>query len=484
MRLSGWLLLCWAVWGSVGAAAERRPDERPNLILILVDDLGKEWVSCYGADGVETPHIDAIARGGMRFENAYSMPQCTPSRLALLTGQYPYRNGWVNHWDVPRWGAGCHFDPAQYPAVLGRALRRLGYATAVAGKWQIDDFRVEPRGLDSAGFDQWCMWTGGEGGNPASHARYWDPYVVRHDAPASTRQGAFGPDLYHRFVLDFITAHREQPFFVYYSMTLVHTPLVATPAEPDAQGKLAKHVAMVRYMDALVGQLNAHLRTLELEEQTIVLWTTDNGTNRAITGSIDGRRVPGGKAQTTENGINAPLIAYGPTRIPAGVASEALVDFTDFLPTLVDLAGGSVSPEAVDGCSFAAVLRGEAAASERDWILAMGGQNNAAVTEAGVQNEWVFRDRVFRNERFKAFVDTDRQVVKLVDLVRDPGERENLLGDPPPQSVAFLQSVREAVAAMPEKDADPRYTPNPAQSWDRPVTEPADRWKRGVADGG
>ncbi len=92
-----------------GAAALTRrsawadPAERPpNILFILVDDLGKEWVSCYGAEDIATPHIDALAAGGMRFENAYSMPQCTPSRVSLLTGQYPWRTGWVNHWDVPR----------------------------------------------------------------------------------------------------------------------------------------------------------------------------------------------------------------------------------------------------------------------------------------------------------------------------------------------------------------------------------------------
>lgn len=119
----------------VGASSD---DPRPNILLILVDDLGKEWIGCEGAEEIETPRIDALASGGMRFENAYAMPQCTPTRLTLLTGQYPFRHGWTNHWDVPRFGCGAHFDPDQN-ASIARVLRDSGYATAAAagGRWYI-----------------------------------------------------------------------------------------------------------------------------------------------------------------------------------------------------------------------------------------------------------------------------------------------------------------------------------------------------------
>src|SRR5690606_6178579 len=90
----------------------------PNILFILVDDLGKEWISSYGAEDIITPNIDALAKSGMQFNNVYSMPQCTPTRIALLTGQYPFRNGWVNHWDVPRWGGGAHFDETVNPSLV------------------------------------------------------------------------------------------------------------------------------------------------------------------------------------------------------------------------------------------------------------------------------------------------------------------------------------------------------------------------------
>lgn len=471
-------------------------DEQPNVVLVLVDDLGKEWISGFGADEIQTPRLDAMAREGLVLNSVYSMPQCTPSRIALLTGQYPYRNGWVNHWDVPRWGAGCHFDPSRYPTVLGKAMRDAGYATAIAGKWQIDDFRVEPKALDEAGFDDWCMWTGGEAGNPASDERYWDPYIAERGKPTGTRKGEFGPDIYNKFVLDFITKQTaaEQAYFVYYPMALVHTPLVNTPLEPQASGKIEKHKAMVRYMDLLVGRLLECIRSQKSDRKTIVIWTTDNGTAGSITGTRNGRKVQGGKAKTTETGVNAPTICWGPGLVPAGVSSDAPIDFTDFLPTLVELATtDSQRPEfaeqssdlpanidkRIDGVSFASILRGNLNAKPRAWILAMGGGNNAEVTDAGVENQWWFRDRVLRNERFKVYIGADRTASILVDLQTDPIEQHNLLGEDNLEANAFLKLVMEEVSKMPTQDRDPIYNPNPEQAWDRPAKKTSQTWKLG-----
>jgi len=156
-------------------AAEK--DVRPNILFIMVDDLGKEWISCCGAEDIETPNIDALAKTGMRFENAYSMPQCTPSRATLLTGQYPWRTGWVNHWDVPRWGVGYFDFKLRRNMTFANILKTAGYTTAAVGKWQINDFRVTPDAMKKHGFDDWCMWTGYETGNKPSAERYWDAYI-------------------------------------------------------------------------------------------------------------------------------------------------------------------------------------------------------------------------------------------------------------------------------------------------------------------
>ena len=466
---------------------------RPNIIFIMVDDLGKEWVGCYGATDIETPNIDALAAGGLRFENVYCMPQCTPTRVCLLTGQYPYRNGWVNHWDVPRWGGGCHFDPAQYPAVLGRILRDAGYATAAAGKWQIDDFRVEPNAMREAGFDHWCMWTGYEGGNPPSAHRYQSAYIYQSNDPSNSRTYAreFGPDIYNRFLLDFIEQQHDHPFFIYYPMALTHGPLVPTPDEPNADGTLGKHKAMVRYTDRLLGRIIAKLDKLNIRERTIIVWTTDNGTSKGITGHIGDRPVRGGKSETTENGINVPFIVNGPSRVPAGKVTDGLVDFTDLLPTFADLAGAKISDNlnngkpgtgtipVVDGFSFADLILGHTNDSPRSWIMAMGGKNEAQISERGIENRWYFRDRVIRDKRYKIFVGTDRTVTKFIDLKTDAAEQSDLTGNESSMALAARKRLEQVVDKLPARDADPRYTANPKQVWDRPPTVKSQDWKSG-----
>jgi len=164
---------------------------KPNIIFIMVDDLGKEWINCYGGDDIETPNLDALAKTGLKFNNAWSMPQCTPSRATLLTGQYPWRTGWVNHWDVPRWGVG-YFDWEKY-TTFATIMKTAGYKTAIAGKWQINDFRIEPEALKKHGFDDWCVWTGYEAQNPPSGKRYWDPYIHTKEGSKTYKGTVFLP---------------------------------------------------------------------------------------------------------------------------------------------------------------------------------------------------------------------------------------------------------------------------------------------------
>jgi len=456
---------------------------RPNIIFVLLDDLGKEWISCYGATDLETPNIDRLASDGIRFDNVYSMPQCTPSRMCLLTGQYPYRNGWVNHWDVPRWGAGARYDVEAYPSNLGLTLKDAGYATAAAGKWQINDFRVEPDAMARAGFDDWCMWTGYEGDNPPSAERYWDPYIITRDKPAQTYSGAFGPDLFCDFVIDFARKHHvgDQPFFIYYPMVLTHTPFTTTPHELEAETNEDKHKAMVRYTDFLMGRLTEALEEMGARENTLLIFTSDNGTVRSMVGHIGNRSVPGGKAKTIEPGVNIPFIANWPDTIPGGRVSDALVDFTDIIPTFADIAGQAVpEKDKVDVSSVAPYLRGEADHVDRDWILAMGGQNNAMVSDCGVENEWYFRDRVVRDKHYKLYIGTDRKPQKLIDLVADPEERTDITGSENEAALASRKRFEDLIPGWPERDADPICKPQPPQPWDRQVEVKSQVWKKGM----
>ncbi|MEL7500451.1 MAG: sulfatase-like hydrolase/transferase [Planctomycetota bacterium] len=440
--------------------------DQPNLLFIMVDDLGKDWIGCYGADDIKTPNIDALAASGLKFDNAWSMPQCTPTRATLLTGQYPWRTGWVNHWDVPRWGVG-YFDWEAY-TTFATILKKAGYKTAIAGKWQINDFRVEPLALEKHGFDDWCVWTGYEAKNPPSSKRYWDPYIHTRDGRKKYK-GKFGPDLYCDFLVQFMEKHRDEPMMLYFPMALTHGPLITTPDELDVESKFDKHRAMVRYTDKLVGRLMDTLDRLELRKNTIVIFTTDNGSGGGVRGTIDGKRPTGGKASNFEGGVCQPFIVNGPGMVPAGKVTDALTDFSDLLPTFVEL-GGAKLPAGltIDGKSIAPLLLGNANDSPRDWIMAMG-YGPAIRDSKGVRGRDNYTDRVIRDKRFKVWVDKNKQIDAIYDLASDPYEQTNLIGSDDASVQAAKSKFQSVVDETPDRDARPRYQDRGKLDWDRPI---------------
>jgi len=440
--------------------------QRPNILFIMVDDLGKEWISCYGAEDIETPNIDALAQTGMRFENAYSMPQCTPSRATLLTGRYPWRTGWVNHWDVPRWGVGYFDWKIRQNMTFARIMKTTGYATAAAGKWQINDFRIEPDAMKKHGFDDWCMWTGYETGNRPSAERYWDPYINTPKG-SKTCKGQFGPDVYTDYLIRFMADHKDQPMMLYFPMALTHGPLVATPDEPNAEAKMEKHNAMVRYTDKLVGRLVMALDELKIRERTIVIFTTDNGSSGGITGTRKGRKIRGGKAKKTENGVCAPYIVNCPGLVPQGVVTDALTDFSDLLPTFAELGGAQVPADVhIDGVSIAPLLLGKTKDTPRTWIMALG-HGAAKLDKEGVRGKVDYTERVIRDKQYKVWVSEQRKMTKLYDLLSDPFEENNLIAGIKPQHRAAIRKFQAVVNAMPGRDARPQYKPRESNPWDK-----------------
>ena len=461
------VLLCcsWCLLGDWANA--QAVVEKPNILFIMVDDLGKDWISCYGANDIETPNIDSLARGGMKFHNAWSMPQCTPTRVTLLTGQYPWRTGWVNHWDVPRWGVG-YFDWRQY-STFARVMKSAGYATCAAGKWQINDFRLEPNAMKKHGFDDWCMWTGWESGNPASGNRYWDAYI--HTPQGSkTYEGRFGPDVYADYLINFMKTHRDEPMCLYFPMALTHGPLVQPPGDKGDASKKGKHKAMVRYTDQLVGRLMQSLDDLGIRERTLVIFTTDNGTSKGVLGTVDKRKPSGGKSSKYEGGVSQPFIANGPGLVPAGVEIEALTDFSDLLPTFAELGGAKLpSKVTLDGRSIAPILLGKTTESHRDWILAMG-HGAAKLDEQGVLGASPYVSRVLRDKRWKVWVNEQGRIDQLYDMSEDPLEEKNLLPlnvSAPSGAEAAYDKFRRVIESQPSSDARPRYAPRAANSWDK-----------------
>lgn len=452
--------------------------EKPNILFIMVDDLGKEWISAYGSESVKTPSIDKLAEEGVLFQNVYTMPQCTPTRLTLLTGQYPFRHGWINHWDVPRWGGGIHYDYNKNPT-LGKAVKSAGYKTAIAGKWQVNDFRVQPDALEKHGFDEYLMWTGYEAGNPPSAERYWNPYLYGKGG-SKTYPGKFGPDLFTDFLIDFISDNKDSPWFVYFPMVLTHPPLVPTPDKKNlAENINEKHKPMVEYMDKLVGRLVNAIDSLGIGENTMIIFTTDNGTSRGITGVLNGRKVGGAKALTIEPGICNPFIVRYP-KTGKGKISDALIDYTDMYPTFCELTGAEMQKGFVfDGQSFAGVLTGKDDDSPRKWMMSMGGQNRAKLTPAGVENEWVYRDRVLRTKKYKMYINTSGEPEKLVDLSSDFNEDTNLLNRLlTEEEMAAFEVLMGQVVNFPARDNDPVYDPLPHREWYREPTVESTVWKK------
>lgn len=423
----------------------------------MLDDLGKEWISCYGAENIKTPNIDALAKTGMKFNNAYSMPQCTPSRVSLLTGQYPWRTGWINLWDVPSNGI-AYFDWKQRENMtFARIMKNAGYVTAAAGKWHVNDFRVEPQAMQKHGFDDWCMWTGVESNNQPSRRRYHHPYLNTPQG-SKTYSNQFGPNIFTNFLINFMDKHRDKPMMLYYPMILPHTPLIHIPGKPKTNNMLQRHINMVQYIDNLVGQLISALDRFALRNNTIVFFTTDNGTTPKITGTINGQKIPGGKKVKLESGVCEPFIANCPGLIPV-METDALTDFTDMLPTFAELGGAIIPPDIkLDGQSIAPLLLGKTQNSVREWIMAMG-HGPARVDNLGVRGQFDFASRVIRDKRYKVWIARNRTIIRLHDLKHDPFERENLLNSNQFEHIQARKKFQAILETMPKKDARPKYVP-------------------------
>jgi arylsulfatase A len=342
-----------ALYGLTLHASEARA-RKPNIIFILADDLGIGNVGCYGADQFKTPHIDALARSGIRYTHAYTVPLCGPSRAAILTGRYAFRTGAVNQ---DRTGLMKPSDETMMP----RVLKAAGYTTASIGKWgQL------PLGPADFGFDDYLKFTGS--------GVYWNTqdkgktYVV-NGARRALRDKEYLPDVMHQHLLNFITKHRNAPFYVYYSMSHVHAEILPTPdSAPGSKDLYADNIA---YMDKLVGKLVAELDRLKLREQTLIVFFGDNGTAKAWAdrSTIGGRRLSGEKGSMLEGGALVPMIVSWPGTTPANKVSHDLIDSTDFFPTFADLAGATLPKQTIiDGRNFAAQLRG-AKGEPRDWAF-------------------------------------------------------------------------------------------------------------------
>jgi arylsulfatase A len=341
-RLLGLALVALVSTGAALAASA----SRPNILFILADDLGLDGVGATGSDTHKTPHIDKLAASGLRFETCYASPLCGPTRALLNTGRYAFRTGAITNQSWRDDGPG---PKAADERPVARLMKAAGYATGMSGKWR--QVGETPRDW---GYDEYST-------DPTAGGWFWQTTHQQHTGEKTVPAGTYAPDVIHEFAVDFIRRHREQPFFFYYSMHLVHTPTLRTPDSPKgAPDGPARYEENIAYMDKQVGAIVAELERLGLREKTLLIFTGDNGTASMYPSTVRGRMLSGHKGTMLEGGSREPFFASWPGVIPAGKVSQDIISFADLLPTFVELAGGSLPAGfKYDGVSFAPQLRGQ-----------------------------------------------------------------------------------------------------------------------------
>ncbi|MFM1748464.1 MAG: Arylsulfatase [Verrucomicrobiota bacterium] len=472
-RLAGATLL--AVLASHALPAANPPSPAtPNVVLILADDLGWADLGCYGADLHETPRIDAFAREGLRFTQAYAMSVCSPTRAMLLTGRHAARVG------ITIWSEGSlekntsrrllqaesRHDLPPAETTLATQLRGAGYLTALVGKWHLGDANHSP---ETHGFD--VNIGGTHWGAPAT---YWWPYSGAGRFGAQFRYvphlgfgrpGEYLTDRLTDEALRVIDQAGDRPFFLYLAHHAPHTPVEAKAEDvryfegklrPGMRHRNATYAAMVRSLDQSVGRVLDQLRARGLEDRTIVIFTSDNGGQMNIdpplrAGDPPTRNTPlrSGKGSVYEGGVRVPLIVRWPGVTPRGADSSAPVMLGDLFPTLLRAAGRPV-PGNIDGLDLTALLRDPAARLGRDALFFHYPHYYETTTPVGAvrAGDWKLLE-YFEDGR-----------VELYDLASDPGETRDLAATEPARAAALRERLvrwrTEVGARMPTVNPSPR----------------------------
>ncbi len=364
--------------------ATHRDNKRPNIILIMSDDVSPDLYGCYGNEKVKTPNIDRMAREGVMFRTCWASAICAPTRALITTGRYGNRTGFYhNSLQIPQKDGANEL--LKYHHSFGKLLREAGYATAIAGKWHCSSSRPES---SDGGFDEYCLWEGvkeieklpGEAKftgdwedktHNTTTSRYWHPGVIKNHTLLKTKPADFGPDIFTDFICDFIRRNKHQPFLVYYPMVAPHgtrqghttTPLrgkVGEMSKAPPEESRARFEALNEYIDVLIGRIQKKVDELGLADNTIFIYCSDNGT--AVTA----------KSRGVERGCRVPFVVSG-AGIKKRGATDEITDFSDILPTLVDFAGANI-PDGyqIDGKSLKPFLTGQNN-KHRDWIYSVVG---------------------------------------------------------------------------------------------------------------
>ncbi len=379
-------------------AAESAAAGKPNIIFILSDDVGLGEIGCFGSDHYKTPRIDALAKSGIRFEQCFSEPLCGPSRCEIMTGRYPFRTGMISN------QSGGEVRPAN-EIMIPKVLKPAGYVTAQVGKWS--QLQLEP---SEWGFDEYLRFNGS--------GKYWaeqEPFYTLNGKRVPLAKNKYLPDVMHEFLVDFMTRHKDQPFYVYYAMSHIHGPILRTPDSTATSDHYADNIS---YMDKLVGKLVDELERLKLRENTLIIFVGDNGTapGRADTSTVRGKRLSGQKGTLLEGGSRVPMIASWPATTPQGKVNKDLIDFSDYFPTFVTLAGAKLPEGKVtDGHDFSAQLKGKKG-SPREWVY------------VELNGHWYARSQRWKLTREGELFDTKKAPFEEIPVPADTTDPEAIAG--------------------------------------------------------
>ena len=451
MKINYWLLFLGLLITLKSAADESV--RKPNIVLIMTDDASWECFGSYGAVDYKTPNIDRLAEQGVKFEHCYSTPICTPSRVMIMTGKYNFRN--YTHFG--------YLNPKE--KTFGNMMQKAGYKTAIAGKWQLNGVHHQGENLaghadntrvNKAGFNEYALWQVTIG-KKKNQERFWSPTLEINGEVLSSEQNQnkCGPDIMSDFVCDFMERHKDEPFFVYYPTALVHDPFVPTPdtigdrsrgqeankAPKSLKEKKENFVAMVNYLDKMVGKIVKKLEDIDQLENTLIIFTSDNGTHTPIRSNWNGRTIRGGKGNTKDMGTHVPLIAYWKGKSAVGAVCEDLVDFTDVYPTIAKFAGIELGDDdPTDGQSFLPQILG-LKTIPRTHVLC----HYQPYTKFGSKHAGAF----VRTDRFKLYAD-GRFYDIHADLDEEKNLAESLSGEQEVAAHEKLRALIEKIPAVPE----------------------------------
>ena len=426
------------------AAPPRRP---PNIVFILADDLGYGDLGCYGQQKIKTPNLDRLAAAGLRFTQVYAgSTVCAPSRCALMTGKH------TGHARI-RGNARVPLEPQD--VTVAAVLRAAGYATGLIGKWGLGE--ADSTGVPTKqGFDSFFGYLS------QTHAHnYYPDFLWRNETKVpvpgnvvekgvATRKTTYSHDLFAQEALAFVEKQRERPFFLYLAFTIPHANNEAgkngmeVPSDEPYSGEAwpaaqRNHAAMITRLDRDVGRLLDKLRTLGLEEDTIVFFSSDNGPHKEGGGDPfffkSAGPLSGFKRSMHDGGIRVPMIVRWPGHVPAGKVSDQVWAFWDFLPTAAELAG-TRAPAGLDGLSMVPALLGRGEQKQHDFLY------------------WEFHQgsshQAVRTGKWKAIRGAPGAPLELYDLSNDLGEQLDVAAQHPEVTARIETYLRTARTESPE----------------------------------